>query len=140
MTTHRDQPIEPFAFYPEPNLWEPGEYDAWDTLLSNGMFTNIGEKVLCAVVNDKGQRDRVLKRLQGESPGAEFIAETGGGEHFYISQIWYELTPGSDRECLQYDQDEITEHNQNLIAAIEEDQMQTLREAFPEDYPEVAHA
>jgi hypothetical protein len=113
---------------------DTGLADTRDILVENGMFKNLGEKVLCAVVNDKGQRDRVLKRLQKETPNGEFIAETGGGDYSYIYQIWYELIPGSDKECLQYDQDEIQEHNRNLLAAIEAEQMQTLREAFPEEF------
>jgi hypothetical protein len=63
-------------------------YDAWDTLLTNGMFRN---------------RD-------------------------------YNGIPisGSDAEYRSFELAEITLHNENLIAAIEQEQMTMIREAFPE--------
>jgi hypothetical protein len=41
---------------------------------------------------------------------------------------------GSDQEYLRFEPDEIEEHTKNFAECIQSDQMQTLKEAFPEGY------
>ena len=111
---------------------EDEAYASYDILLSNGML-NRNEKHLLAVAHSELEKNVALIALKAKNPNQDYLVERGG-PYYYISSLHYYPASGSDTECNAHEKEEIEECNKNMKFAIDYNQTETLREAFPEGY------
>ncbi len=106
---------------------EPNSCNAWDTLLQNGMFP-LPETHIVAIEHDPTKAKQILQNVRTKNPQTEYRLK---GD--YIESVhWYPM-PGSDIDTADA-VGEVEDYVRGIIEGVEMDQMESLREAFPEEY------